>query len=142
MRVGVGVVIDNLKTGVARGCGAWGQINEQYRVYARTMGFHVDACEAEAPQQKGKTERRVGDCKGLDVQGQRFDGLAGLQSWTDADRTARAIKRICPATGLSVAASWEAEYRAVDDITSAGSSISVPARFRIVPTTPGAQRIP
>ena len=62
-----------------------------------------------APEQKGKTERRVGDCKGLDVQGRRFDGLAGLQSWTDADRAARAIKRICPATGLSVAASWEAE---------------------------------
>ena len=101
--------IDNLKTGIARGCGAWGQINEQYRVYARTMGFHVDACEVRSPEQKGKTERRVGDCKGLDVQGRRFDGLAGLQSWTDADRAARAIKRICPATGLSVAASWEAE---------------------------------
>ena len=73
------------------------------------MGFHVDACEVRSPEQKGKTERRVGDCKGLDVQGRHFDGLAGLQSWTDADRAARAIKRICPATGLSVAASWEAE---------------------------------
>jgi alkaline phosphatase D len=39
------------------------------------------------------------------------------------------------------ASSWEAEYRAVDDITRADSPISVPARFRIVPTTPGAQRI-
>ena len=101
--------IDNLKTGITRGCGAWGQINKQYRVYARMMGFHVDACEVRAPEQKGKTERRVGDCKGLDVQDRRFDGLAGLQSWIDADRAARAIKRICPATGLSVAASWEAE---------------------------------
>ena len=101
--------IDHLKTGIARGCGAWGQINEQYRVSARAMGFHVDACEVRAPEQKGKTERRVGDCKGLDVQGRRFDGLRGLQAWTDADRMARARKRICPATGLSVAASWEAE---------------------------------
>jgi transposase len=101
--------IDNLKTGIARGCGAWGHINEQYRVYARTIGFHVDACEVRSPEQKGKTERRVGDCKGLDVLGRRFDGLGGLQAWTDADRAARAIKRICPATGLSVAASWEAE---------------------------------
>ena len=101
--------IDNLKTGIARGCGAWGQINEQYRVYARMMGFHVDACEVRSPEQKGKTERRVGDCKGLNVPGRHFDGLAGLQTWTDADRAARAIKRICPATGLSVAASWEAE---------------------------------
>ena len=101
--------IDNLKTGIAHGCGAWGQINEQYRVYARTMGFHIDACEVRAPEQKGKTERRVGDCKGLDLQGRHFDGLADLQSWTDADRAARALKRICPVTGLSVAASWEAE---------------------------------
>jgi transposase len=101
--------IDNLKTGVARGCGAWGQVNEQYRVYARTMGFHVDACEVRAPEQKGKTERRVGDCKGLDLRGRHFDGLVGLQAWTDADRAARAQKRICPVTGLSVAATWEAE---------------------------------
>ena len=101
--------IDNLKTGIARGCGAWGQINEQYLVYARMMGFHVDACEVRSPEQKGKTERRVGDCKGLDVKDRRFDGLAGLQSWTDEDRAARAIKRTCPVTGLSVAASWEAE---------------------------------
>jgi transposase len=101
--------IDNLKTGIARGCGAWGQINEQYRVYARMMGFHVDACEVRSPEQKGKTERRVGDCKGLDVHDRHFDGLAGLQAWTDADRAARAMKRICPPTGLTVAASWEAE---------------------------------
>jgi transposase len=101
--------IDNLKTGIARGCGAWGQINEQYRVYARTMGFHVDACEVRSPEQKGKTERRVGDCKGLNIPGRGFDGLEGLQAWTDADRAARVVKRICPATGLSVAASWEAE---------------------------------
>ena len=60
-----------------------------------------------------RTEREdgatFGDSKGLDVQDRRFDGLAGLQSSIDADRAARAIKRICPATGLSVAASWEAE---------------------------------
>jgi transposase len=87
--------IDNLKTGIAHGSGPWGQINEQYRIYARMMGFHVDACEVRSPEQKGKTERRVGDCKGLDVQDRRFDGLGGLQSWTDADRATRAIKRLC-----------------------------------------------
>jgi transposase len=123
--------IDNLKTGIAHGCGAWGVINEQYRVYARTMGFHIDACEVRAPQQKGKTERRVGDCKGLDVQGRRFDGLAGLQSWTDADRTARAIKRICPATGLSVAASWEAEKPLLRPLPAL-----LPEPFDLVRTTP------
>lgn len=101
--------IDNLKTGIAHGCGAWGQINEQYRVYARMMGFHVDACEVRSPEQKGKTERRVGVCKRLEIQGRGFDGLDDLQDWTDATLAATATRRICPATGLSVAASWEAE---------------------------------
>jgi transposase len=101
--------IDNLKTGIARGCGAWGQINEQYRVYARTLGFHVDACEVRSPQQKGKTERRVGVCKRLEIRGRDFDGLGGLQGWTDATLAAAATRRVCPATGLSVVASWEAE---------------------------------
>jgi Mu transposase, C-terminal domain len=123
--------IDNLKTGIARGCGAWGHINEQYLVYARMMGFHVDACEVRAPEQKGKTERRVGDCKGLDIQGRRFDGLAGLQGWTDADRAARAMKRICPATGLSVAASWEAEKPFLRPLPQ-----SLPEPFDLVKTAP------
>ena len=77
--------------------------------HARTLGFHIDACEVRAPQQKGKTERRVGDCKNLNIEGRHFNGLEVLQAWTDADPTARAGKRICPATGLSVTASWEAE---------------------------------
>ena len=101
--------IDNLKTGIAHGCGAWGQINEQYRVYARMMGFHVDACEVRSPEQKGKTERRVGVCKRLEIQGRGFDGLDDLQDWTDATLASAATRRICPATGLSVVASWEAE---------------------------------
>ena len=35
---------------------------------------------------------------------------------------------------------WDAEYRAVDDVTRADSTISVAARFHIDPTTPGARR--
>ena len=123
--------IDNLKTGVARGCGAWGVVNEQYRVYARALGFHVDACEVRAPEQKGKTERRVGDCKGLDIHGRRFNGLAGLQAWTDSDRAARAAKRICPATGSSVAASWEAEKPFLRPLPA-----TLPEPFDLVKTVP------
>jgi transposase len=101
--------IDNLKTGVARGCGAWGMVNEQYRAYARTMGFHVDACEVRCPEQKGKTERRVGVWKRLPVRSCAFDGLTGLQAWTDALLDADAARRVCPATGRTVAETWEAE---------------------------------
>jgi hypothetical protein len=92
--------IDNLKTGIVHGGGACGQINEPYRVHARMLGFQIDACEIRAPEPKGKTERRVGDCKDLIVSSRHFDGLAGLESWTDADRSALASKQTCPATGL------------------------------------------
>ena len=45
--------IDNLKTGVSRGAGPWGEINACYQAYARTMGFHVDPHEVRQPQQNG-----------------------------------------------------------------------------------------
>jgi transposase len=101
--------IDNLKTGVSRGSGAWGKLNEQYRRYARSLGFHIDACEARSPEQKGKTERRVGSLRQLGVSGRRFSTLAELQAWTDAALAARSARLLCPATGKTVAASWEAE---------------------------------
>jgi transposase len=101
--------IDNLKTGIASGCGAWGVINEPYRVYARTLGFHIDACEVRSPEQKGKTERRVGVWKRLALPTRRFDGLSGLQAWTDDVLAQDATRRICPATGQTVATSWDAE---------------------------------
>ena len=37
--------IDNVKTAIARGAGAWGTINETYRAYALAVGFHIDACQ-------------------------------------------------------------------------------------------------
>lgn len=101
--------IDNLKTGISRGAGAWGDVNDRYRVYARTMGFYVDACTVRQPQQKGKTERRVGVLKSLDIAGRPYAGLAGLQAWTDTKLDATAAKQICPATGKTVAESWAAE---------------------------------
>jgi transposase len=101
--------IDNLKTGIATGAGAWGEINGQYRTYARTLGFHVDACEPNAPQQKGKVERRVGVFQSLHVTDRPFEGLEDLQAKTDAPLEARSHQRICPATGKSVHESWEAE---------------------------------
>jgi transposase len=61
--------VDNEKTAVSRGAGAWGTVNPAYRRYAALMRFHVDACaprqvDACAPRQpraKGKVERRVRD---------------------------------------------------------------------------------
>jgi hypothetical protein len=36
--------IDNVKTAIAAGAGAWGVIHKTYRAYAKTLRFHVDAC--------------------------------------------------------------------------------------------------
>lgn len=53
------VRVDNEKTAVSRGAGAWGQVNPAYRRYARMLHFHVDACAPRAPQAKGKVERSI-----------------------------------------------------------------------------------
>lgn len=102
--------IDNVKTAIAKGAGAWGVINETYRRYAVQMRFHVDACQPRHPQGKGKVERSVRDQReALDLAGLVFDSLADLQAWTDARLEERATRLRCPATGASVAEAWEQE---------------------------------
>lgn len=100
--------IDNLKTGVNRGAGPWGQVNDCYKSYARTMGFHVDPHEVRQPQQKGKAERRVGAVKRLNLS-QRFESLESLQAYTDEQLLKDARTRLCPVTGKSVLETWENE---------------------------------
>jgi transposase len=103
--------IDNLKTGIVRGAGPWGQINQAYRAYARSVGVHVDACLPRSPEDKGKVESKVRLLRRFDPHGRRFDSLADLQAWTDRRLAHSDSDRICPATGLSVQASWQAEQR-------------------------------
>ena len=102
--------IDNLRTAIAQGAGAWGTIHPTYRSYARSVGFHIDACAPQAPEQKGKTEAKVKLCRRLvEPLGMRFEGLEHLQAQTD-ERVEHWIERaICPATGKSVRESWEQE---------------------------------
>ena len=97
--------IDNLKTGVAHGSGVWGQINQAYSAYARTMGFHVDPHQVRQPQQKGKVERRVGVFKSLDFR-RVFASVEELQRYTDETMLREAVVRKCPVTGDSVHATW------------------------------------
>lgn len=104
------VRIDNLKTGVGTGAGPWGQLNQAYHSYARGLGFHIDACLPRCPEDKGKVENKVGNLKRrLRLEGRWFDGLEPLQGWTDQELSRGAQRRICPATGDSVQASWLAE---------------------------------
>jgi transposase len=103
--------IDNLKTGVAKGAGPWGEVNEAYRAYARAVGFHVDACLPRSPEHKGKVESKVGFVKKRLRLAGPFNDLAELQKQTDEQLLASDARRLCPVTGLSVQQSFEAEQR-------------------------------
>jgi transposase len=106
--------IDNVKTAISRGAGAWGTRHPTYAAYARTMGFHIDACAPREPQQKGKTEAKVKLSRRLiDPKRDRFQSLAELQEVTD-ERVERFCERtLCPATGLSIAETFAVERAAL-----------------------------
>ncbi len=101
--------IDNLKTGIGTGAGAWGTVNTQYQRYAQSLGFHIDACQPRCPEQKGKVERRVRGLRDWDVAHRCFTDLAHLQRWTDEKIAVESRRRRCPPTGAVVADAWEAE---------------------------------
>jgi transposase len=104
------VRVDNEKTAVSRGAGAWGEVNPDYRRYAVAVRFHVDACPPRAPQCKGKIERRIRDQRrGCDPYARPWDSLAELQAATDAALERSAKRRMCPATGTSVEEAFELE---------------------------------
>jgi transposase len=92
------VRVDNTKTAVAHGAGAWGQLNETYRRYAMTVRFHVDLCAPYSPEHKGKVERSVRTGRGrLDPGSRPWDDLAELQAATDVAVEQSARRRRCPA---------------------------------------------
>lgn len=104
------VRVDNEKTAVARGAGAWGRLNEAYRRYALSVRFHIDVCPPRAPEAKGKVERRIRDQRlHADPRRQAWDSLQALQEWTDARMRQSAERRRCPSTGTSVLEAWRAE---------------------------------
>jgi transposase len=104
--------VDNPKTAIAWGAGPWGVVNERYAAYARALRFHVDATRPRAPQEKGKVERRVlAQRVGFDPYREAWRDLAALQGRTDEAVAASARRRLCPATGLSVWESFQAEQK-------------------------------
>ena len=103
--------IDNVRTALAKGAGAWGVIHPVYRAYARAVGFHIDACPPREPHTKGKVESKVRLSRLLmnPHQGGRFDALEELQEHTDRRIERWARSAICPATGRTVWESWQRE---------------------------------
>jgi transposase len=102
--------IDNVKTAIAKGAGAWGTIHPVYRSYARGVGFHIDACPPRAANAKGKVEAKVRLTRlRLDPKARRFEALEELQERTDQRIEGWARQARCPATGVSVWESWQRE---------------------------------
>lgn len=104
------VRVDNEKTAVVVGAGAWGTIHPTYRRYAETMRFHVDACAPRAPEAKGKVERRIREGRyGCDPYRRHWHDLEELQAASDERRLGLMARRTCPASGTDVLSAWETE---------------------------------
>lgn len=102
--------VDNEKTAISRGAGAWGEVHPAYRRFAEVARFHVDACAPRSPQAKGKVERRIRDHRlRADPRSKVWTDLAELQAWTDERMRESARRRRCPVTGTSVFEAWRAE---------------------------------
>jgi transposase len=102
--------VDNEKTAIVQGAGAFGTINASYRRYAALMRFHVDACAPRQPQAKGKVERQVRSQRfSADPSTHCWHDLGELQAWSDAQCERAARRRRNPVTGASVWDSWQNE---------------------------------
>ena len=81
------------------------------------MRFHIDPCSRQSPEAKGKVERRIREQRyGCNPYTRHWNDLTELQAWSDARAAARWAKRVCPATGASVADARRAELAALAPI--------------------------
>lgn len=126
--------IDNVKTAISKGAGAWGVINETYRRFAVQLKFHVDACQPRHPEGKGKVERGARDLREIvDPRTEPFESLDHLQAATDARLEERAHRLRCPPTGTSIVEAWEEERRLLTPLPE-----TLPEPFDIVVRRPVA----
>ncbi len=123
--------IDNVKTAIASGGGPWGEIHPLYRAYARSVGFHIDACRPGQAQEKGKVEAKVRLSRLLvEPQSQYWEDLEELQHFTDGQVSRWSRRAVCPATGLTVEESWRAELERLAPLPI------LPEPFDVVVTRP------
>jgi len=103
--------IDNLGTAVATGAGPTAVLTTAFTVFARTVGFGVDVCRPATGSDKGKVERVVRTDRSAfaDLFVAEWPSVAALQTALDVRAQELLGRRICPATGTSVADAWRAE---------------------------------
>lgn len=104
------VRVDNEKTAVIAGAGAWGIRHPTYARYAQALRFHIDLCPVRSPEAKGKIERRIRDGRtGCDPYHRHWNSLDELQAHSDARSLKTMARRLCPATGTDVLSAWALE---------------------------------
>lgn len=109
--------IDNLKTGVKSGAGAWAVLNDSYRSYAEQLGFVINPTGPRRAREKGKVERRVREVIGpLLRRGERFVTLEDLNAALAERAVERSRKLINPVTGESVLDTWQAEKQVLQPL--------------------------
>ncbi|HVS18475.1 MAG TPA: IS21 family transposase [Planctomycetota bacterium] len=109
--------VDNEKTAVSRGAGAWGEVHPAYRRFAEIARFHVDACAPRSPEAKGKVERRIRDQRlSADPRSRVWTDMPELQTWTDEEMLRSAKRRRCSATGTSVFEAWCGELEHLGEL--------------------------
>ena len=126
------VRIDNLKTGVKKGAGAWAELNDTYLAYGDEVGFLIDPTRPRSGRDKGKVERRVRDVVGAIVRkGERFISIEDLNSAVLERTVARSKKLINPVTGDSVHDTWLAEREVLQALPAA---LPIPFDVQVVRT--------
>ena len=106
------VRVDNEKTAMSRGAGAWGEFNSSYYRYARALRFHIDPCPPRSPEYKGKVERGIRTARlSREIRRRHWESWEEIQAWTDAEELRYSERTICPATGTRIVDAWEAEKR-------------------------------
>ena len=129
------VRIDNLKTGVKRGAGAWAELNDTYPAYASELGFVLEPARPGRGSATGTVERRVQDVAGSVIRaGERFVTLTDLNEAVRERLLALAKARRNPVTGGSVYDAWLAEREVLRPLRG-----RCPAPFE-VPVARGALR--
>jgi transposase len=126
--------IDNVKTAIVQGAGAWGVIHPVYRAYARAVRFHIDACAPRQAQAKGKVEAKVRlSHVRVAPGGRRYEGLEELQVSSDRRIRAWAERAVCPATGETVYESWQRELDVLAPVPPLPEPFDVVVTRRVAP---------
>lgn len=87
------VILDNLKAAIIKACWEDPEVNHQYALFAKYMGFAVLPCHPASPTEKGIVESGVKYGQGI-LQGRHFETLGAQNTYLREWEERTAAKRI------------------------------------------------